>query len=90
MSEIVLNPKQRNELKDAVNEMNNCLIQMETAREAFNEIADSIQKKFGIKKTIVSRVAKAHHKHSYPTIQMENDQFEYVYESLIGPAKEED
>lgn len=89
MSEIHLNPTDKKILKDAIVEMSNCMLRIESEREAMGDIASDLSKKFGIKKPIINKVVKAHHKHQYAEMQMDNDHFEFVYESLMGSNEDD-
>lgn len=89
MSDIHLNSHDAGQVKKTITEMSNCLTRIDAEREAMSEMANDIQKKYGIKKAILNRVAKAHYKHKYTEMQMENDRFEYVYESLMGRPDED-
>lgn len=89
MNDIRLNPTEAKKVKDAVQEMVNCLIRIDSEKESMNDIAEMIQKKYGIRKSLLNKVAKAHHTHKYSQIQQENEQFETIYESLIETSSEE-
>jgi len=83
MSDIHLNPAQKDKLKKGIQEITNSLIRMDGERENIKEIAAAIEKETGIKKAILNKVAKAHHSHKFTEMQMDNERFEFVYESLM-------
>lgn len=89
MSDIHLNSHDAGQVRKIITEMSNCLIRIDAEKEAISEMAADIQKKFGIKKSIINKVAQAHHKHKYSEMQMANDQFEFVYESLMGGSTDD-
>jgi hypothetical protein len=89
MTDIHLNSHDAGQVRKTINEMSNCLLRIDSEKEAMKEMAEDIQKKFGIRKTILNKVAHAHHKHKYAEMQMANDHFQYVYESLMGNQDEE-
>lgn len=87
MSVDTLNPSNRAEFKAMLVEMTKVFQTNDNNREHLKAIADAAQEKFGIKKKLVSKLAKTMYKHNYADLQTENEHFEYLYESLIEGKK---
>ncbi len=81
--EITINAKERLEFKAMLVEMTKLFQQNDDNREALKDIAAAAEEKFGIKKKLVSKLAKTMYKHNYADLQQENEHFSDLYEALI-------
>jgi hypothetical protein len=86
--EPTINAKERQEFKLMLVEMTKVLQANDDNREALKDIAAAAEEKFGIKKKLVSKLAKTMYKHNYADLQSENEHFSYLYESLIEGKKD--
>lgn len=82
-----VNAKERGELKAMLVEYTKLLQANDTNRESMKDIAAAGEEKFGIKKKIISKLAKTMYKHNYADLQQENEHFSFLYESLIEGKK---
>lgn len=87
MSIDTLNPSERVEFKTMLVEMTKSYQIQDSQREHLKNIADAAQEKFGIKKKLVSKLAKTMYKSNYADLQSENEHFEYLYEALVEGKK---
>jgi uncharacterized protein (DUF2236 family) len=86
-STVPSSPTDRQKLKAMLVEMTKLMQQNDDNREALKDIASAAQDQFGIKKKLISKLAKTMYKHNYADIQAENEHFEFLYESLVEGKK---
>ena len=77
-------PADRQKLKIMIEEMTYCMSRADAERDAKKEICDKINEDFDIPKKTINKLAAAVYKHNYSDIQAENEDFEILYETLIG------
>ena len=78
---------ERPELKIMLVEYTKLLQANDTNRESMKDIAGACEEKFGIKKKLISKLAKTMYKHNYADLQQENEHFSFLYESLVEGRK---
>lgn len=78
----------RAEFKTMLVEMTKYLQQMDDLREDYKTVAAGAEEKFGIKKKLVSKLAKTMYKRNYQDLQQENEHFSHLYEVLIEGKKD--
>lgn len=85
MSDIIVpsNPKDRQMLKQVLVEMTNCMLRVDSEKEAMKELADSASEKFEIPKKIINKIARTMYKRNYSSLQAENEDFSLLYETLV-------
>lgn len=77
------NPEDRKKLKAMIVEMTNALSRVDAEREHLKEISSAAVEEFGIKKTIINKLARTMYKNNYSDLQNENEHFEFLYETLV-------
>lgn len=82
-------PDERQKLKMAIGEITNCMLRMDSEREAMKEIIDDAAKSFEIDKKQIRRIATTMYKHNYEDIIQEHEEFELLYETVIEGRKGE-
>lgn len=80
-------PNDRQKLKLAIVEITNCLLRMDSERDAMKEIISEASSKYGVDKKMVRKIATTMYKHNYSDVQQENEDFELMYETLIEGRK---
>lgn len=85
MTEMIVlsNAEDRRKLKAMIVEMTNTLSRADAEREHLKEIAKAVVEEFGIKKTLINKLARTMYKNNYADLQSENEHFEFLYESLV-------
>lgn len=83
-------PSDRQQLKTMLVEMTKAMQRADDEKQSVKEIAEAAQEKFGIKKKLITRLAKTMYKHNYADIQAENEHFETLYETLVEGRKTTD
>lgn len=84
------NPKDRQRLKMAIGEITNCLLRIDSEREAMKEIIGDANKKYGVDKKMIRKIATTMYKHNYADVTAENEEFELLYESLVESRNDEE
>lgn len=87
---ILSNEADRKKLKGMIIEITNCLTRMDAEKELIKEIAENAEGTFQIKAKYIRKMAATLHKHNYADVQKETEQFEYLYESVVEEASNED
>jgi hypothetical protein len=82
------NPNDRQKLKMAIGEITNCLLRMDSEREAMKEIIGDASKKYEVDKKMIRKIATTMYKSNYADVQAENEEFELMYESLVEGRKD--
>lgn len=81
------NPKDRQQLKQMLVEITNCMQRVDDERESIKEILADVEEKFEIKKKVAKKIATTMYKHNYADIMAENEHFEMLYETLVESKK---
>ena len=76
-------PQKLTRLKAMVAEITHCLRRMDDEREQMKEIVKVAAEEFGIKKGMVTKIARTMYKHNYADVQQEHEEFELLYESVV-------
>lgn len=85
------NPNDRQKLKMAIGEMTNCLLRIDSERDAMKEIIAEASKQYGVEKKMLRKIATTMYRHNYADVQQENEEFEILYETLVeGRNPDED
>ncbi len=84
------NPRDRQKLKMAIGEITNCLLRIDSEREAMKEIISAASSQYGVDKKMIRKIATTMYKHNYSDVQAENEEFELLYESLVEGRKDEE
>lgn len=78
--------KKLQQLKAMVGEITHCYSRMDSEREQVKEIVKAASDTFGIKKVMVTKIARTMYKHNYADVQAEHEEFELLYESVVDPS----
>lgn len=78
---------ERIEFKTILVEMTKYLQQIDDIKEDLKASAGAAEEKFGIKKKLISKLARTMYKHNYADLQQENEHFSHLYETLIEGKK---
>ena len=84
------NPNDRQKLKQMIGEITNCMLRMDSERDAMKEIIKEAAAQYDIDKKLIRKIATTMYKHSYADVQAENREFEFLYETLVEGRKEEE
>lgn len=88
MSKIISNPESIKAINKALQEMSNSLTRVEAERDLMKDIIHNISEDHDIDKKLFRRMAKVYHKRNYTTEIQEHEEFETLYENVVGGGHE--
>jgi hypothetical protein len=80
---IPTNPEEHNRLKGMITEIANCMFRIDSEREQVKAILEDAADEYDLDKKQLRRIATALHKANYTEAKEENEEFEYLYESIL-------
>jgi len=83
-------PADQQALQGMVKEMANCLHRIEDEQQQMKDIIDTSKEKYDMEPKHMRRLAKALHKHNFPDVQAEYEEFELLYETIVEGRKTND
>lgn len=76
------NPEDRKVVTDAIKEISNSMLRMESDRDLQKEIVEAVCEKVDIDKADVKKLAKIYHKQNYNDVKAAADDLQGLYEEL--------
>jgi len=80
---ILSNPKDREDLLKVLKECSDSLTRVKAEKEFVKEAVTDVCKKLDIPKRLVNRMVKVYHKQNYDEEVATQDQFETLYETVV-------
>ena len=80
----IQDPAVRQAVFAAVGEMSAAMTRIEAERDLMKEIVKKLHEDHGLSKKALNKMAKTYHKQSYTKEQEEQDEFNTLYETVIG------
>lgn len=84
MSNIITNPESIKAINKALQEMSNSMTRIEAERDLMKDIIHSINEDHNVDKKQFRRMAKVYHKRNFTTEVQEHEEFETLYEAVVG------
>ena len=84
MSNIISNPESIKAINKALQEMSASMTRVEAERDLIKDIVETVSEDHGIEKKIFRRMAKVYHKRNFTTEVQEHEEFEVMYENVVG------
>lgn len=78
----------RQAIKNALQEISNCLTRVEAERDLIKDILQTVQDNQKIPKKYVRKLAKIFHKQNYEELQQEQEDIDSLYETLTTSNKQ--
>ncbi len=85
---ITVTVEDKQAMLDSIVEITHQLAIQDEAKEKINDIANSAQDNFGIKKKYFTKMAKVMHSRTFSDVQEESAHFESLYELIVGERNE--
>lgn len=82
-------PKDRQALKLMIVDITNQYALIDGHKEVIKESLSAAEEKYGVKKKLVAKIARAMYKQSYKDIVQENEDFDLLYQTLVESKKVE-
>lgn len=70
-------------LKNGLKELSDVMTMMESQKEVFKDIIDSVYSELKIPKKIIRKMALTYHKKNYNEVVAEQEEFELLYEGIV-------
>lgn len=80
----VTNPVDKKKIKDALFEISGSFTRIEAERELIKEIVENLAEEYELPKKQVNKIARAYHKQNFNDQVSESEEFQELYESLMG------
>lgn len=80
---IALSAPERQKLKVVIKNIVDSLTRIDGEREAIKDMIAGASEEYDIEKKMIRKLATTIHNSNFPEIQSENDDFEYLYESIV-------
>lgn len=86
MIELISNPEQKKQIKDALQEISDAMVRMDGEKSLIKEIKDNLfdEHKDKLTKKQINKLAKTFYKQSFKTEVQENEYFEVLYQSITN------
>lgn len=73
------NPAELKTIQNAMKEMSDCMIRIDSEKEAMKDIIDDLHEKYELPKKFISKMAKVYHKQSFDKESVESEDFADLY-----------
>ena len=80
-------PSDQQKLKNAIVEITNCMLRMDSERDQIKEIINDVADTYDVDKKQVRKIATTMYKSNYSDVVEENREFELLYETLVEGRK---
>ena len=80
-------PSDQQKLKNAIVEITNCMLRMDSERDQIKEIINDVADNYDVDKKQVRKIATTMYKSNYSDVVEENREFELLYETLVEGRK---
>ena len=80
---ITLSAPERAKLKTIISEIEKSFLKIDAERETIKDMIADASEEFDVEKKMIRKIAVAMYKSNYPDIVSEQEDFEYLYESII-------
>jgi len=85
---ITLSAPERQKLKVVIAEITNSFLRIDSEKEAIKDLIATASEEFEIEKRMVRKIATVMYKSNYHDMLAEQEDFEYLYESIVEGKKE--
>ena len=82
-------PAERKQLKTALVEGTHVLQRIDSEKEALKDLVSTIADTFQLEKKVITKLIRTMYKRNYAHLQAENEDFELLYETLVGAPSDE-
>jgi len=84
--EIVIpsNPAELKTIQAAMKEMSDCMIRIDSEKEAMKDIVEDLNEKYELPKKFISKMARVYHKQSFDKESVEHEDFADLYVAVTG------
>ena len=84
MDTTTLTPAHKDKLKKALKVIDESMTRNDAEKDLIKGEIDAVAEETGLDKKIIRRLAKTYHKRNFPEVQAEDQDFEAIYETVVG------
>jgi hypothetical protein len=84
MSDVITNPATLKAIEKALQELSNSMTRQEAERDLIKDIITKVCDDHELDKKIIRKMARVYHKRSFTTEVQEHEEFEVLYENVLG------
>ena len=78
------NPAELKTIQAAMKEMSDCMIRIDSEKEAMKDIVEDLNEKYELPKKFISKMARVYHKQSFDKESVEHEDFADLYVAVTG------
>jgi len=87
MTVAITNPDVLQAINKAMQELSNSMTRVEAERDLIKDIITTLCDEHELDKKIIRKMARVYHKRSFTTEVQEHEEFEVLYENVIGTGE---
>lgn len=84
---IISNPADKLKIKKMLGEISDSYTRISAERELVKETLEALAEDFEIDKKVLRKMAQVYHKQNFTTVEAEQEDFVFTYESILGTAE---
>lgn len=81
---VISNPADKLKIKKMLGEISDSYTRISAERELIKETIEALAEDFEIEKKVLRKMAQVYHKQNFTTVEAENEDFVFTYESILG------
>jgi len=78
------NPAELKTIQAAMKEMSDCMIRIDSEKEAMKDIVEDLNEKYELPKKFINKMARVYHKQSFDKESVEHEDFADLYVAVTG------
>lgn len=87
MANVISNPADKLKIKKMMGEISNSYTRMEAERELIKETINALAEEYDLEKKQLRKMSRTYHKQNFSTVEAENEDFVFMYESILGVSE---
>lgn len=87
MSKVISNPADKLKIKKMLGEISDSYTRISAERELIKETIEALAEDFEIDKKVLRKMAQVYHKQNFTTVESEQEDFVFMYESILGTVE---
>lgn len=80
----ISNPADKLKIKKMMGEISNSYTRIEAERDLIKDTIDALSKEYEMEKKQLRKMSRTFHKQNYSTVEAEQEEFTFLYESIMG------
>lgn len=81
---VISNPADKLKIKKMLGEISDSYTRISAERSLIKETIEALSEDFEIDKKVLRKMAQVYHKQNFTTVEAENEDFVFTYESILG------